>query len=51
MKFATALDNNVETFMVYVTTLSTPAMQVYSSCQAQFGLLLADKIPIKVQLK
>lgn len=49
-EFATAaLDKNVETFVVHIATLSTtPTMQVHPSHQAQVGLLLTDKAPVKV---
>lgn len=49
---AVALDENAKTFMIYVATLlTTLTMQVHPSYQAQVGLLLADKVPIKVSLK
>ena len=43
---AAALEENAEMFLVYVASLL--AMQVYPSCQAQVGPLLADKAPAKV---
>ncbi len=42
-----ALDKIAGTFVVYVAALSALAMQVYPSCQAQLGLLLADKALVK----
>lgn len=46
------LDENVETFMVYVATLSAVlAMWVYLSCHVQDGLLLANKASIQVPSK
>lgn len=45
------LDDNAETFIIYITNLSTPAIQVHLFCQTQIGLLLADKALIKVQSK
>lgn len=42
------LNKNIETFIVYFTTLSTtPIIQVYPSYQAQVRLLLANKAFIK----
>lgn len=45
---AVALDDNTETIVVYIVALLTPAIQVYSFCQIQLGLLLAAKASIKV---
>ena len=45
---AAALDENAETFVIYVAALSAPTMQVHPSRQAQIGLLLANKAPTKV---
>lgn len=48
-KFAAAtLDKNAKMFMIHVTALSAPAIQVDPFCQAQLGLLLADKAFTKV---
>lgn len=48
------LDENVKIFVVLITTLSTTltlVLQVYFFCQAQVGLLLANKTLIKVLSK
>lgn len=52
-EFATiALNENIETFMIYVATLlSGPAIQVHFFCQTQVCLLLVDKSIIKVPSK
>lgn len=49
-----ALNKNVETFVIYVVTLSatsTLAIGVHFSCQAQIKLLPTDKATIKVLSK
>ena len=43
-----ALDENVETFIVYVAALLAPMILVHFFCQAQIELLLADKAFIEV---
>ena len=48
---ATVIDENAETFMVYVATLSTPMMPVYLSHWAQIRLLIAEKTPTRVLSK
>lgn len=45
---AAILNENANTFVIYVTALSFSIMQIYSFYQVQIGLLLADKAPIKV---
>ncbi len=46
---ATALDKNVETFVIHIAISSTTlVIQVYPSRQAQVGLLLADKALSKI---
>lgn len=43
-----ALNENAETFVVYIAAFTTSTMQVYPSHQAQLELLLADKVFIEV---
>lgn len=43
-----ALDENTETFIVYIAALLAVAMQVHPFHQTQLELLLAEKVPIKV---
>lgn len=39
---AIVLDDNAETFVVYITVMSNSAIQIHPSCQTQIGLLLVD---------
>lgn len=48
---AAALDEITKTFIVYVVVLSASIMQVYSSCEAQIRLLMANKALINVSPK
>lgn len=48
---ATILNKNTKIFIIYIIALSVLVIQVYSFCQAQIILLLAEKTIIKIPSK